>query len=295
VSTATRATLHYDAWNQLRGWIYRACGVVLEEHQAYLMVQRLEPVALDLGMTSVDELVRAACGPAASSRFAHAIVDAMTTHETSFFRDPPFWTMLERSVLPALFARSGPRPLRIWSAACSTGQEAYSLAMLLAERWPQVLEGTQIVASDVSEPVVMRARRANFSLVEVQRGLTPARLAAHFEPVADGYRVRGRLRALMHFVTHNLIGNGLYPGTFDLVLVRNVLIYFAEADRVPLLARIARALAPGGFVGVGATEILAGVAGLGFGWYGTADLAAASSSCPKCRLNGQMCPEHSGR
>src|SRR5262249_17889932 len=151
VSAATRTTLREGAWNQLRGWLYRACGVVLEAHQGYLMVQRLEPVALELGMASVDELVRAACGPGAPPRFAHAVVDAMTTHETSFFRDPPFWAMLERHVLPALFARTGPRPLRIWSAACSTGQEAYSLAMLLAERCPQILDGTQIVASDLSE------------------------------------------------------------------------------------------------------------------------------------------------
>jgi chemotaxis protein methyltransferase CheR len=284
------------AWSLVVDFMRRRCGLQLRDDQQYLLSSRLTPVARDLGYASILRFVSETTAPNASTHAVQRLLDAMTTHETSFFRDPPFWWTLERQVLPALFARTGPRPLRIWSAACSTGQEAYSLLMLIAERWPRILDGTQIVASDVSDAVVIRARAAAYGVNEANRGLTPGRLVAHFEPTSEGFRVRARLRERTACMTHNLIGRAPYPGGFDLVLARNVLIYFAEADRAAVLGRLMQSASPGGFIGIGATELVPGLPGVGAGWYAANPPApTTSSSCAKCRTGFQVCPEHAGR
>ena len=235
----------------------RTCGVVLNEDQIYLADSRLTGVAKLHGFLRISDFVDAACGGPIGSPLGLALIDAMTTHETLFFRDAPFWQTLEKAVFPALIAqsRSG-APFRIWSAACSTGQEPYSLAMMLAERFPELDSRVEIIATDVSEIAVERARQGVYSVMEVNRGLSAPRLIKHFEQVPCGFRVRDALRNRITWAPHNLLGSKPDPAGCDLVLCRNVLIYFGETDRAEVTRRLFRAAVPNGVVGVGSTETL---------------------------------------
>lgn len=277
-----------DSWGLVRAFTYKATGVVLEAQRDYLLGARVEPLARSHGLT-VKDFVRAATAPAAPGSMVTALVDAMTTHETSFFRDPTFWTVLENTLIPALLAR-GSRPLRVWSAACSTGQEAYSLAMMLAERWPTVLGTSYILGTDIAEPTVARAKQGAYTVTEVNRGMGAARLIIHFEPARDQFRVKPSIRTRVTWNTHNLLGPASYPGGFDLLLCRNVLIYFQEKDRQAVLDRLIRSVAPGGFLGLGSTELMKG-SGVGGGWY-PVDARAAKASCSKCKGSLTPCRSH---
>jgi len=272
-----------ETWARVQEFTYRACGVVLEEERHYLLDGRLQRVAQRLGFPSVEEFVRTACAPGAADRLTDALLDAITTHETSFFRDPAFWRVLERQILPEL-GRTG-RPLSIWSAACAGGQEALSLAMLLQERWPSAFEGVRILATDVSAQTVARARSAIYNVVEVNRGLVAERLVRHFDVVPGGFRAKAALRDRIVFMVHNLLGAAPYPTGFDLVLCRNVLIYFNEADRSKVVARLGRSADPGflgpGYLGVGVTEILPAGRAVGNGWYAVDGGNPASERGPR--------------
>jgi chemotaxis protein methyltransferase CheR len=257
-----------DAWASVQDFTYRSSGVVLEDERRYLMKSRLERVALHLGFSSVEEFVHRACAPGAAPLLTAPLLDAMTTHETSFFRDPSFWRLLGDQILPTLI-RGRNRPLNIWSAACSSGQEAVSLAILLQERYPLVFAVSKIVATDVACQTVARARTGVYSLLEVNRGLPADRLIRHFEPVPGGFRPARALRDRIVFMVHNLLGDPPYPTGFDLVLCRNVLIYFNESDRSTVLRRLASSATPG-YLGLGATELLAGQSSVGAGWYALA-------------------------
>ncbi|HKA91642.1 MAG TPA: protein-glutamate O-methyltransferase CheR [Haliangiales bacterium] len=248
----------------MQEFTYRACGVVLEPERHYLLDGRLQRVALRLGFRSVDEFVRAACAPGAGQNLTDPLLDAITTHETSFFRDPAFWRTLEEQILPPL-VQTG-RPLSIWSAACATGQEALSLAMLLAERWPAAFDSVRILATDVSGDTIARARASTYNVVEVNRGLEPERLVRHFDVVPRGFRAKAALRERIVYMVHNLLGAAPYPSGFDLVLCRNVLIYFNDVDRKRVVERLFRSAEPGG-LGVGVTELVVGGRSLGSGWY----------------------------
>jgi chemotaxis protein methyltransferase CheR len=245
-----------DSWTVVRGFIQRRCGVVLGEDQRYLLDARLGPIARRFRFRSIAEYVQAACASDAPAGFARSVVDAMTTHETYFFRDPTFWRALEERVLPSLFAAPhGPRPIRAWLAGCATGQEAYSLAMLLDERWEGLLERCELLASDVSELSIERAREGRFSALEMNRGLGAHRVRRHFTAEAGRFRAREHLRRITWF-QHNLLGPDPDPAGCDLVFCRNVLIYFDERDRAAALRRLFRALAPTGFLALGGTELL---------------------------------------
>jgi chemotaxis protein methyltransferase CheR len=260
-----------DAWKRVQEFTYRACGVVLEDQRHYLLDGRLQRVAQGLGFRTVDEFVRSACAPGATNRLTEPLLDAITTHETSFFRDPAFWNVLEQQILPEL-VRSG-RPLSIWSAACASGQEALSLAMLLHERWPSAFASARILATDVSAPTVARARAGTYNVVEVNRGLVAERLFRHFDVVPGGFRPKAVLRERIVCMVHNLLGDAPYPTGFDLVLCRNVLIYFNDADRTKVIARLCRSVEPG-HLGVGATEMVPAGRSLRSGWYAVEATAA---------------------
>ena len=246
----------HPCWSMVQRFMLRTCGVVLHEDQSYLVDSRLASVAKHHGFQRIDEFVHAACTGPATSACATALIDAMTTHETLFFRDPPFWNNLEKIVLPPLVekARSGAR-IRIWSAACSTGQEPYSVAMLIGEKFPE-LESAEIIASDVAELSVERARQGTFTVLEANRGLSAPRLIRNFEQVPCGFRVRPKLRERITWSVHNLLGSKPDPGDCDLVLCRNVLIYFGETDRAEVTRRLFGATGARGVVAVGSTETL---------------------------------------
>jgi chemotaxis protein methyltransferase CheR len=246
-----------DCWSTVQRFMQRTCGVVLTTDQSYLADSRLTPVAKQHGYAQISDFVTAAVSSPLSSPLACALIDAMTTHETLFFRDAPFWKTLEDVVLPKLQARAlAGAGVRVWSAACSTGQEPYSLAILIAERFPELALRVEIMATDVSELAIARARTGVYAALEVSRGLSAPRLVKHFEQVTGGFRIRSSFRNRITWATHNLLGSKPDPVGCDLVLCRNVLIYFGETDRAAVMRRLIHAAAPGAYIGVGSTETL---------------------------------------
>jgi chemotaxis protein methyltransferase CheR len=231
-------------------------AIVLEPGKEYLVASRLLPVARDSGLGSIAELVTqlrvAPHGPLSTK-----VVDAMTTNETSWFRDSAPFQMLTKDLLPQVVASrtGGDKQLRIWSAASSTGQEAYSVAMLLADWLPANPGWTaSIVGTDINAEVVAKAQAGKYSQLEVNRGLPASMLVRHFTRAGTHWQVSEQLRRMVEFKTLNLAGAYPSMGAFDIVLCRNVLIYFDTTTRQKILASIARTLRPTGFLVLGAAE-----------------------------------------
>lgn len=237
----------------LRKLVHDRAGIALDESKDYLLKSRLEPLARDRNIT-LDELASQARW---NPQVAADVVEAMTTNETSFFRDVSFWTALETSVLPEL-AQLGtvrPKALHVWSAACSTGQEAYSLAILCRELGIRsVIHGT-----DISPQVVAKARSATYQRLEVNRGLAARRLLENFtQQPGDSWQVNDEVKNLCTFAVANL-KDAAPNAMFDLVLLRNVLIYFDDPVRQLVLRNIERVIRPGGYLILGTSEGLLGV------------------------------------
>jgi chemotaxis protein methyltransferase CheR len=188
------------------------------------------------------------------------VVEALLNNETYFFRDRAMFDQLAIGVLPALARkREHTRRLSIWSVGCSTGQETYSLAMLIAEQPARWRDWTiDIVGTDVARSVIAGAREGNFSQFQIQRGLGVAQMVRFFEETRTGWRAAEALRQMVRFETHNLLDQPPEPGRFDLILCRNVLLYFDRATRERAFVRLASALAPDGLVMLGAGETSVG-------------------------------------
>ncbi len=233
-------------------------GMALTSDKLYLVASRLSPVAQKLGLRGVIELM-AALRQNPREAMVNTVIEAMVTHESLFFRDERPFDHLAATILPALLsARAGRRPIRIWSAACSSGQEAYSIAMLISERFP----GWQwdIVGTDISEPIVAKARAGAFSAFEVKRGLTPERVQRHMRRVDDqSYVVNDAIRKMVRFETHNLLESALRLGVFDIIFCRNVLIYFDNATKGRVLELLSRQMSPDGALFLGSADTVIGV------------------------------------
>ena len=239
--------------------LHQHSGIVIGPDKLYLLQTRLAGLLLREGLPTLDALAERLAATGAAGELARCVVEAMTTNETLFFRDEHAFAHLRDTALPALRAARGGAAarLRIWSAAASTGQEAYSIAMLLAEsRPPWAAPQVEILASDIARAPLARAEAAVYSPFEVQRGVTPARLAQHFEREAEGWRVRPALRAMVRCQGWNLLADPAPLGRFDIVLCRNVLIYFDGPTRAGVLARMAEALVPDGYLYLGGSETL---------------------------------------
>jgi chemotaxis protein methyltransferase CheR len=255
------------AWSQVRQFMQRTCGVVMSEEQSYLLDSRLGPVAKTHAFPTIEAYVDAACKGPRRSPPTLALIDAMTTHETQFFRDPTFWAYFEKEVMPKLIASLTPeRRVRIWCAASSTGQEPYTIAMIIRERWPELVSRIEIVGSDVSELSLATAKEGAYTRLEVNRGISAPRLVKHFETSGTSVRIRPELRAMVRWEPINLLSPVAYPASNDIVLCRNVLIYFADLDRQDVLRRLLQAARIGGFLAVGTTERADGKS-LAPGWY----------------------------
>jgi chemotaxis protein methyltransferase CheR len=235
-------------------------GLVLTPDKAYLLETRLAPIARREGFSSVAELVSAA-RVRRDDRLLWTMTDALTTNETFFFRDKTPFDQLKDSAFPDLMAsRSGPLRLRIWCAACSTGQEPYSIAMLLQElRLQGKMIDAEILATDISDRVLEKARAGLYSQFEVQRGLPIQYLVKYFEKAGDLWRINDKTRAMVRFQKHNLLENPAGLGRFDIVFCRNVLIYFDPAAKQKTLEAIANITADDGFLLLGAAETTMGV------------------------------------
>ena len=228
---------------------------VLDPSRDYLFDTRLTRLLRNLGMNGLDELVdhlRRRKDPALES----AVAEAMTINETSFFRDQRAFELLRTDLLPGLIERRRPtRTLRIWSAACSTGQEALSLAILLREHFPTLLSwDIRIEGTDIASEVVQRARAARYHRIEVNRGLSARCLVKYFEQDEEYWVARPDLRAICRFQQANLCKPPVWTGLFDLVLLRNVMLYFAQETRQAILENVHRVTAADGALLLGVSE-----------------------------------------
>ncbi len=244
----------------LRKLLKELSGLILAADKQYLIESRLMPVARRAGCASISELVyKLKSGDAESLRIQ--VTEAMTINESYFFRDKSPFDRFRDTVLPVLgVARAKSRHLRIWCAAASTGQEPYSLAMIIRSM-QEKFSGwrIEIIATDISRQVLEKAKTGVYSQFEVQRGLPIQMLMQHFEQVGDQWRVSEEIRRMVQFQQLNLLTNFSSLGTFDVVFCRNVLIYFDQPTKMGVLDRIARLLAPDGFLLMGAAETVVGL------------------------------------
>ncbi len=229
-------------------------GAVLTREMGGAIAMRLAPLARREGFASVHELV-AAARIRADGAMWNAVTDFLAQSETRFFRDRAVFQKLRADLIPAALQRRGHERIRIWSAACSTGQEAYSIAMLIEELRGQGLNpACEIVATDFSERLIEKARAGLYTQFEVQRGLPIRKLIAHFERAGDLWRICDRMRAAVAFSTHNLLQHPGALGQFDLILLCHVLGSFDSETRRAIVLRVADALAPGGAIVLGEGE-----------------------------------------
>ncbi len=239
----------------VRDLVVARSGIVLEAGKEYLVEARLAPLARDGGHVTVSGLVdalrRTPSGPLATS-----VVEAMTTNETSFFRDAHPFDTLRETIIPTLLERNRiERSITIWSAACSSGQEPYTIAMTLREHFPQLATwNVRIVATDLADHVLTRARAGRYRQLEVNRGLPAQYLAKYFVRRGLEWEVVPELKSWTDFRALNLIGEWGPLPRFDVVFLRNVLIYFDVETKKKILARVRRCLKPGGWLFLGSAE-----------------------------------------
>lgn len=242
------------------GLVIDLCGVYLDESKAYLIESRLSEISKRAGCSSYAELAKKA-RYSADRNLQNQIVDAITTHETLFFRDSSPFEAIKNKVVPDLLdlrAKSlNPRRLRIWSAACSTGQEPYSIGIALSELLPDLHRwDIRIFATDVSNDAVAKASQGLYAPHEIERGMTPQRLKQFFTQEEKGWRIRPEIRSLVTFQRLNLLEPFRAIGPFDIIFCRNVAIYFTPDARRDLFNRLAQLLPPEGYLFVGSQESL---------------------------------------
>ncbi|HEX8166063.1 MAG TPA: protein-glutamate O-methyltransferase CheR [Beijerinckiaceae bacterium] len=244
----------------LRAFLKGRSGLALSPEKRYLVESRLAPVCERNGLAALSDLVRR-LKSAADPALERAVVEAMATNETFFFRDRAPFDLFRDVLLPRCLATQGAtRRIRIWCAAASTGQEPYSIAMLLKEAGPRVAGWSfEIVATDIAGGVLEKAKAGLYSQFEVQRGLPIGILLKHFTQVGESWQLSPAIRAMVDFRPANLLQDFSRLGTFDVIFCRNVLIYFDQPTKADVLRRLAGVLNPGGGVLLGAAETVIGL------------------------------------
>ncbi|MBI1275500.1 chemotaxis protein CheR [bacterium] len=248
--------------------IKRRTGIALTDDKFYLLDSRLGPVARTQGLEGVQGLVRNLMTLGTAEQLANrnspilrAVDEAIATHETLFFRDQKPFEEFRTRLIPDIRAKADWRaPLRIWSAACSSGQEPYTLAMMLSDM-PDAKDKLrpEIIATDLSQSIVDKAREASFSQFEVQRGLPITYLVKYFTQNENIWLLKDDIKRMVRFDTHNLLGTCAHMGQFDIIYCRNVLIYFDVPTKKAIVDRLAAQLKPGGHIIVGSAESLIGI------------------------------------
>lgn len=240
----------------LQQLVRRHTGVVIAESKEYMAEFRLQPIAAQLGAGSVERLLlRMQVQP--SYDLERQVVEAMTTNETSWFRDVAPFEALERTVLPELVRlRRIDRALTIWSCACSSGQEPYSVGILLHRDFAALLDSweVKILGSDVNTEMLEQARRGRYSTLEMNRGVPADVRARYFEPVGNDWQIRDCIRNLVEFRWLNLADPLPLLPACDVILLRNVLIYFDLETKTKVLERVLRYLRPDGYLFLGGAE-----------------------------------------
>lgn len=247
-------------YEYLSSFLLGNSGLELGDGKEYLIESRLVPLAQTLGLDDIEAIV-VELRKGRDKRVECAVIEAMTTNETSFFRDKSPFIELREKLLPDLIdARQTTRSLRIWCAAASTGQEPYTIAMILEDSFPELRDwNVEIIATDIDSKVLARCEEGVYSQFEVQRGLPVELLMKHFEQVEKGWRIRKNLRDRIHWRQWNLLDDFSLLGQFDIVFCRNVLIYFQMETKTDILDRIAKQTRTDGYLYLGAAETVLGV------------------------------------
>jgi chemotaxis protein methyltransferase CheR len=249
-----------QAFDALCEFLRRSSGLVMEQSKKYLVESRVMPIVRREKLSGLEELVLI-LQKNQNPKLTKDVIEAMTINETYFFRDKAPFDQFRNVMLPALIAsRQNDKRLRIWSAAASTGQEAYSLAMILDENAARMPGWkTEILGTDLSDQVLEKARKGIYSQFEVQRGLPTPMLLRHFNQIGDSWQISDAMRSKVTFRQMNLLADYTSLGRFDIIFCRNVLIYFDAARKMDILGRMTRILAPDGFLTLGASESLIGL------------------------------------
>ncbi|QEG01738.1 Chemotaxis protein methyltransferase Cher2 [Stieleria maiorica] len=244
----------------LRELVASQSGQWLAARHAAVLEQRLASVAGAVGLPSVTSLVQR-LRRSDDADLSAQVAEAVTVNETSFFRDANVFETIAHRVLPKIIANNADRKhLRIWCAACSCGQEAYSMAMLLGEHFADLDDwDIRITASDLSQNMIRRAELGAFSELETARGLPPQKRLRYFDRHGTAWQAKPELRQRIQFHRINLLRPWPYLGPFDLVLLRNVLLYFDPPTKQDILKRLRGAMRPDGYLFIGAAETLIGL------------------------------------
>ncbi|HEV2153080.1 protein-glutamate O-methyltransferase CheR [Bradyrhizobium sp.] len=246
-------------YEYLRKFLKDNSGLDLSADKQYLIESRLLPLARKAGLSGITELVQKLQG--GSRTLITDVVEAMTTNETFFFRDKVPFDHFRDHIMPEVIkARAARRSVRIWCAAGSTGQEPYSLAMCLKEMGA-ALTGwrVEIIATDLSQEVLEKAKAGVYSQFEVQRGLPIQMLVKYFKQTGETWQINPELRAMIQHRQLNLLHDFAQLGTFDVIFCRNVLIYFDQDTKINIFNRLARQIEPDGFLVLGAAETVVGL------------------------------------
>ena len=247
-----------DNYKFLQEHVYSQVGIVLEDNKHYLFESRLSPIVKQHGLASINDLV-ALVRSRRSQEISHQVVEAMTTNETYFYRDPAQYEAIKNVLLPKLKEdRKDTMKMRFWSAASSTGQEAYSLAMLLLEAglttWNLQIQGT-----DFSQKVVERARTGTYQQIEVNRGLPASHLVKYFHRAGMDWQLNDHVKKMVRFDTIDLRKSMRTLGPFDMVFCRNVMIYFDQQTKLGIMKEIHSTLFRGGWLLLGGAETAQGI------------------------------------
>lgn len=235
------------------------CGIVLGDNKQYLVSSRLSKLMREQGVTGLGDLLKRL--KTSTPGLRERIIEAMTTNETSWFRDNYPFDMLKETILPELGKGRGAQPVKIWSAACSSGQEPYSISMTVQEflnsRPGALPRDVVITATDISPAILQEAKEGVYDSLAMIRGLSEERKKRFFTQKGDRWEIRPEIKARVMFRELNLMQSYALLGRFDIIFCRNVLIYFSTESKKDILSRMARALNPGGYLFLGGSESLA--------------------------------------
>ena len=255
MATTAADTIPENALIYIRDLVLTRSAIVLEPEKDYLIQARLEPVAKESGYTSIDELAQY-LRKTPSGPLHEKVVEAMTTNETSFFRDVHPFEALKETVLPEILERrAATKSLSIWCGAASSGQEPYTLAMVLREHFPQLTSwNLKFLATDISTQMLDKCREGKYSQLEVNRGLPAHLLIKYFDKKGMSWRVKDDLINIFEFKQLNLAATWPLLPKMDLVFLRNVLIYFDVQMKKDILKKIREVLQPDGYLFLGGAE-----------------------------------------
>lgn len=251
-------------YRRFAAFVEEKCGIVLGEGKQYLVNSRLSSLLSKFRVQTVDDLINLAMEEKPNNKAQEEVIDAMTTNETLWFRDTYPYKALETIILPEL-AKRAKYPVRIWSAACSSGQEPYSIGMIIQEQMSKMLhidpKQTQIIGTDLSPEMLSICRRGQYDVHALSRGLSPERKEKFFRTTHNPnmMAIDSRVKSMVEFRPMNLLGSYALMGRFDVIFCRNVLIYFSNEVKADILRKLTMCLNPSGYLILGSTETLVGV------------------------------------